>query len=81
MQPYLLSNVVVVGLGAALAVALASARRSRVWRDAGRELVRRRPIALAILLAYVAVGLLDSLAWVSGSSGGSCKRRRHRLAS
>ncbi|HME69827.1 MAG TPA: ABC transporter permease [Myxococcota bacterium] len=71
MEPYLLSNAVVVALLAGLGAALVSAGRSRVWRDAGRELVRRRPIALAILLAYVAIGLLDSLAWVSGSSGGA----------
>jgi peptide/nickel transport system permease protein len=70
VDPYLLSNAVVVVLLTGLVWALAAARRSRVWRDAGRELVHRRPIALAIFIGYLAIGLLDSVAWVSVSSGG-----------
>jgi len=74
-EPYLLSNVVVVGLVGGLLWALLSARRSRVWRDAGRELLRRRPVAIAVFLVYVGIGLLDSVAWVSGGSGGGAAGR------
>ena len=70
VESYLLSDVMVVGLVAGLVWALLAARRSRVWRDAGREILRRRPIALAVFLVYVGIGVLDSLAWVSGSPGG-----------
>ena len=38
---------------------LLAARRSDLWRNAGRELLRRRPIALAVVAVYVLVALLD----------------------
>jgi peptide/nickel transport system permease protein len=41
-------------------------RRNELWRSAALELVRRRPIALAVVALYLAVALLDSLAWVGG---------------
>jgi peptide/nickel transport system permease protein len=64
-----------VNLGvAALALAVLAAgwrlRRSTLWRQAGRELVRRRPIALAIVGLYLVVGVLDSIAWVSEGAAG-----------
>jgi peptide/nickel transport system permease protein len=66
MAEHVVSNVVtlllVVGAGA-LARRL---RRHALWREVGRELWRRRPVALAAAGAFVLVGLLDSFAWVGG---------------
>jgi peptide/nickel transport system permease protein len=64
-----------VNLGvAALALCVLAAawrlRRSTLWRQAGRELVRRRPIALAIVALYLVVGVLDSIAWISEGAAG-----------
>jgi len=70
VDAHLLSNAVVLALLGGLLWALLSARRSRAWRNAGRELLRRRPIALTIFVVYVAIGLLDSVAWVGASAGG-----------
>jgi peptide/nickel transport system permease protein len=62
-----------LGVAALLACALAAAWRLRsnaLWREAGRELVRRRPLALAIVALYAAVALLDSFAWIDGDAAG-----------
>jgi len=63
VAPYLLSNLVTLVLvGGALAV-LWGAGRSRLWRNAGGELLRRRPVALGVVAAYALVAGLDSVAW------------------
>lgn len=66
MEPHFVSNIV---CGLLLAVACAVVvwlRRNAVWRTAAGELARRRPVALAIVGLYVAIALLDSLAWIGG---------------
>ena len=76
MDPYVVSNVVTgVLLLAAAAVAVA-ATRNRLWRDAARELWRRRPVALLAVGLYVLVALLDSIAWVGGGEGVALARPR-----
>jgi len=66
MEPYVVSNLV-AGLLVLLVVgALVAASRSDIWREAGRQLVRRRPVALAAVALYAAVAMLDSFAWVGG---------------
>jgi peptide/nickel transport system permease protein len=53
-----------------VALAIAGVRvawRSDLWRDAGRELLRRRPLAVAVVAVFVIVALLDSLSWVGGA--------------
>jgi peptide/nickel transport system permease protein len=67
---HVLSNAAVALLfsgGIALGVAL---RRNRLWRDAARRLVRRRPLALGVVALYLAIALLDSVAWVGGAPAG-----------
>jgi peptide/nickel transport system permease protein len=67
MEPHVLSNVVTLLLVGGGIGALWRVRHDVVWRTAGRELVRRRPLALAAVGLYVLVALLDSYAWVGGS--------------
>lgn len=63
MEPYIFSNLVTLALVSGLVLALWGARRVPLWRNAGRELVRRRPIALSVVAAYALVAGLDSVAW------------------
>jgi peptide/nickel transport system permease protein len=61
----------VVGLLFAAGIALGVfVRRNRIWREAGRELWRRRPLALCVIGLYAGVALLDSVAWVGGVEAG-----------
>jgi len=63
LEPYVWSNLVTGLLFAGLLFAGAFARRSPLWRNAGREMVRRRPIALAVVALYALIAGLDSIAW------------------
>ena len=66
MEPHVTSNLVAGVLVLFVVGALWLASRSEIWREAGRQLVRRRPIALAGIALYAAVAMLDSFAWVGG---------------
>ena len=66
MEPYVVSNLIAGVLVLLVVGALVAASRSDIWREAGRQLVRRRPIALAAVALYAAVAMLDSFAWVGG---------------
>jgi peptide/nickel transport system permease protein len=60
-------------VGLLLLGALATGLRLRhraLWREAGREVVRRRPLALAVVGLYTAVALCDSLSWVDVEGAG-----------
>lgn len=77
----MLSNAVVAALligGLAVAGAV---RRNRLWREALRELARRRPLALAVIGIYVAIALLDSVSWKGGLIGGEDVVARHEAQS
>ncbi|MEN8182117.1 MAG: ABC transporter permease [Myxococcota bacterium] len=70
MEPWVVSNLAVVLLfGAGVGVGV-FVRGNPIWRDAARELWRRRPLALLVLGLYVAIATLDSIAWVGGVEGG-----------
>ena len=45
-------------------------RRNALWREAGRELWRRRPFALAIVALYTLVALLDAISWIDAEGAG-----------
>ena len=66
MEPHVVSNVVAALLIAALGGGFVALWRNDLWRAAGRELRRRRPIALAVVGIFAAVALLDSISWVGG---------------
>ena len=63
MAPHVVGNLVVLALAIGTAAAVLAGRRSEIWREAGRELRRRRPIALAAIGIYVAIALADAVAW------------------
>jgi len=67
VELHVVSNLVVAALVIGGLLALRAARRSDIWRGAGRELLRRRPIALAVVGVYLAVALLDAISWVGGA--------------
>jgi peptide/nickel transport system permease protein len=70
VEGWVVSNVV-VGLLFAGGIALgAFVRRNPIWRESARELARRRPLALLVIAVYVAIALLDSVAWVGGVEAG-----------
>ena len=71
IEPHVASNLVVAALVAGAGLVALAVRRSRLWSDAARELARRRPLALALVAAYVLVALLDSVAWVGGGEAGA----------
>jgi len=70
-EAHQVSNAVVALLFAGGIALGLSIRRNRLWREAARELRRRRPFALAVVALYVGVALLDSLAWVGGAGPGA----------
>jgi peptide/nickel transport system permease protein len=71
IEPYVLSNVVVVGLVVAVFSLARVLRHNRLWREAMTSLWRRRRVAIVVVALYVAVGLLDSIAWKGGVPEGT----------
>ncbi len=69
MEGYLVSNAVVALLVAGALYTARAVGKSGFWSQALRELVRRRPIALAVIALFVALGLADSVAWIDGAGG------------
>lgn len=76
MESHVVTNCLVLLLLGLGGWALRRAWRNPLWRDAFREVGRRRPIALAVIGVYVLVAVLDSLAWRGG--GGEVARHRPR---
>jgi len=67
MEAHVVSNLVVALLLAGGVWAGVAIRRDRLWSEAARSLWRRRPIALIVVALYLAVAVLDSVAWVGGA--------------
>jgi peptide/nickel transport system permease protein len=60
--------VILLVIGAAWVARLLS--RNRFWRENAIELWRRRWLSIVVIAAYVAIGVLDSIAWVGGAQDG-----------
>jgi len=78
VEGHAIQNVVVLALVAGLVQSIRVARRSDLWRDAGRQLWRRRPVALVIVGVYVLVAVLDSISWVGGAGGEQDQLAAHK---
>jgi hypothetical protein len=70
MESFVVSNLLVVLLFASGVGIGVFVRRNRIWREAARELWRRRPWALLVVGLYIAIATLDSIAWVGGEQAG-----------
>ncbi len=78
MEAHIVQNGVVLALVVGAAVAFLRLRRNRLWREAAAELVRRRPLALAVVGLFVVLALLESVRWRGGeqaSAGGDAVSR------
>jgi peptide/nickel transport system permease protein len=67
MDAHHVSNLVVAVLVAGMVGVAVLVRRTPPWREAAREVGRRRPVALAIVALYVSVALADCVAWIGGA--------------
>ena len=76
MEPHVVSNLVTGGLIVAALAAGWAAARNPLWREAARELWRRRSTALVVVGVYALIALLDSIAWVGGNEGIGVQRPR-----
>ena len=81
MEGHVFSNLAVAifaGIGVASGVAV---RRNRLWSEAFAELWRRRRVSLLVIALYVAIGTLDSIAWIGGAGTGEDVLARHEARS
>jgi peptide/nickel transport system permease protein len=70
MESWVISNIVTCALLASFAGFALLIRRSRLWAEAARSLLRRCPLALLTVSLYLAVAILDSIFWVGGIDAG-----------
>ena len=66
-----ISNIVVLLLILGAIAMFQVVRGNRLWHEALRELWRRRRVSIVVLGLFVAIGLLDSVAWISGGGAGA----------
>ncbi len=66
MDAHHVSNLVVAVVLAGAAAVVVLVRRRPQWREAAREVWRRRPVAIVVVALYVLVALGDSVAWIGG---------------
>jgi peptide/nickel transport system permease protein len=64
-----ISNLIVVVLAIGLVAAARAVSRDRFWRENAAQLWRRRGPAIAVIGVYLAIAVLDSIAWVPGRGG------------
>lgn len=64
MEAHVVSNLVVALLVAGAAGVVVLVLRRPPWREAAREIRRRRPIALVVVALFVLAALADSIAWM-----------------
>jgi peptide/nickel transport system permease protein len=67
VEAHVISNLVVAALLVLGVLVLRAASRSRLWREAGVRVARRRPISLAFVGLFALVALADAVSWTSES--------------
>jgi peptide/nickel transport system permease protein len=70
MEDWVISNIAAASILAAIVGVTVFVRGNRMWSQAMRALWVRRRIAVIVIGAYVAIALLDCIAWVGGVDGG-----------
>ncbi|MGH7788980.1 MAG: ABC transporter permease [Candidatus Binatia bacterium] len=73
-----LANLAVLAIVAALTALVWAVRREPWWRELLGALWRRRPLAVLAVALYLAVGMLDSVAWVGGEGAAGDLVALHR---
>ena len=81
MDAWVLSNLAVFTLAVVAFVLALFAARSPLWRDACRELWRRRAWSVIVVSVYFGVALLDSVAWVGGKGANTDVVAAHQARS
>ena len=64
-EPWMISNLVVVAMLVGAVGVARAIRRDRLWLEASRDQVRRRPVARVVFALYLVVALGDSVRWVA----------------
>ena len=80
-EAWIVSNIIAVLLLGVVIGLVFLVRRSRMWSQAFRQIFARRPIAIAVVAAFVAVALLDSISWVGAAESGEDAVARHEAKS
>ncbi|MBK7976888.1 MAG: ABC transporter permease [Deltaproteobacteria bacterium] len=80
-EPWMISNLVVVAMLVGAVGVARAIRRDRLWLEASRDLVRRRPVALVVIALYLVVALVDSVRWVGGAAVGGDAVAAHEARS
>jgi peptide/nickel transport system permease protein len=78
---HIVSNVVVLLLLAGAGFCVWAVRKNRLWREALREVWRRRPLSVLVVALFVLVALADSIAWRGGSAIGGDAVTAHEARS
>jgi peptide/nickel transport system permease protein len=73
MSPVWISNLTLAVIVIGTLFAARAVSRNRIWREACRELWRRRPVAISVVSIYLIIGGADALVWISGSSSTSSR--------
>ena len=83
LEPYVVSNGVVLVLAAGLLAVALAVRRSALWRRAFRDIARRAPISVGLVALYVVVAGLESVSWIDPqpqAEGAAAKLPRSAIA-
>ena len=64
LEPYVVSNGVVLVLVVGLLAIAAAVRRSALWQRSFRDIARRAPVSLLLVALYVAVAGLEAVSWI-----------------
>ena len=81
MESHVVVNAVVVALVAFGVYVGRAIRRDRLWREALGQVWRRQPVPIVVLALWVAVALLDSVAWIGGERSGEDVLAQHEARS
>jgi peptide/nickel transport system permease protein len=81
MEAHYWSNLIVIVLLLLAAWVVRFVRQNEMWREAVREVWRRRPLSAVVFGLYVLVALSDSVAWVGGASADEDRVAAHEAKS
>ncbi len=81
MEAHVVANAIVALIVAFLVFAGRAVRRDRLWSEHLAKVWRRQPAAIVVLVFWVGVALLDSIAWIGGDVVGEDVLARNQARS